>query len=110
APSTRQVCPRWTGRLPTSVHASFETAEVGEELLALLVQRRRWLGVDVVEDPLRRRVLHGEDEFAQVGGELVGLCLDLFEERRVRSPVAGEVAPDPLDRVLQLPRLHLVRQ
>ncbi len=68
------------------------------------------LGEDVVEDVEDVRVGHRAAALPQVHAELLGLGVDLVEERLVGQAVAGQVDLHPLDRVLELPALEVSRE
>src|SRR6478752_1970385 len=68
------------------------------------------LGVHVVEHVERPRLRERLAALTQVLAQPLGLDLDLVEEVLVGQPVAGEVGLHPLDRVLELPDLEVLRQ
>src|SRR5581483_3037512 len=84
-----------------------EGGKVRRHLLPLLVEQRRALGINVVEQRQRVRIRQSEAPGAQVCRQLVGGGVNTGEELGVTSAAARQVRLHPLDRVLQLPGLEL---
>ena len=98
------------GHLAHRARLRLERVEVGGVARLLLDELLGLLGVDVVEDVQRLRLRQRPAALAQVLAELLGLPVDLLEELRLHEPVAGEVGLHPLDRVLELPGLEVLRE
>src|SRR5687768_751224 len=93
-----------------SVLATLERRVVLDELGPLGGERRRLLGVDVVEHDRGIGIGHLGRALPDPRGEFVALGVDGGEERGVGDAAAGQVRLEPGDRVAQLPLLQLAGQ
>src|SRR5436190_15016462 len=93
-------------RAATSAHLAVgEGVEIRGEPVAFLGDDRGRLGIHLLEDLERFRVGHLDTALTDACGECVGVVLDGLHELRVGLAGAGQVRLEPLDRVLELPRL-----